>query len=163
MRFATCFCGTLEGNPITCFILVHYICFPPEVIFRSRVIGACPVTTDCIAAMSLCENNNNNTHRQTDQIMAPCAHPGMKSFFCLKAKIGLGRFAPSALPHYKGPQISVHRVRPLWGTWSLKVDETLNKHLCCNPHKRNIFLLNLRSNRQLKPPLPLIFFLWDIP
>ena len=28
------------------------ICFPPEVIFRSRVIGACPVTTDCIVAMS---------------------------------------------------------------------------------------------------------------
>ena len=26
--------------------------FPPEVIFRSRVIGACPVTTDCIVAMS---------------------------------------------------------------------------------------------------------------
>ena len=26
--------------------------------------------------------------------------PAMKSFFCLKAKNGLGRFAPSALPHY---------------------------------------------------------------
>ena len=25
--------------------------------------------------------------------MAPCAHPGMKSFFCLYAKNGLGRFA----------------------------------------------------------------------
>ena len=29
-----------------------FICFPTEVIFRSRVIGACPVPTDCIAAMS---------------------------------------------------------------------------------------------------------------
>ena len=26
--------------------------YPPEVIFRPRVIGACPVTTDCIVAMS---------------------------------------------------------------------------------------------------------------
>ena len=26
----------------------------------------------------------------------------MKRLFCLKAKNGLGRFAPSALPHYKG-------------------------------------------------------------
>ena len=34
--------------------------FPPEVIFRSRVIGACPVTTDCIVAISECENNNCN-------------------------------------------------------------------------------------------------------
>ena len=46
------------------FQLLHvsscvFICFPPEVIFRSRVIGACPVTTDCIVAMSYCENNNN--------------------------------------------------------------------------------------------------------
>ena len=29
-----------------------FICFLPEVIFSSRVIGACPVTTDCIVAMS---------------------------------------------------------------------------------------------------------------
>ena len=27
--------------------------------------------------------------------------PAMKRLFCLKAKNGLGRFAPSALPHYK--------------------------------------------------------------
>ena len=33
--------------------------------------------------------------------MAPCTHPGMKRLFCLKAKNGLGRFAPSALPHYE--------------------------------------------------------------
>ena len=32
--------------------------------------------------------------------MAPCTHPGLKGLFCLKAKNGLGRFAPSALPHY---------------------------------------------------------------
>ena len=30
----------------------RFIRFPPEVIFRSRAIGTCPVTTDCIAAMS---------------------------------------------------------------------------------------------------------------
>ena len=29
-----------------------FICFSPEVIFHYRVIGACPVTTDCIAAMT---------------------------------------------------------------------------------------------------------------
>ena len=29
-----------------------FICFPPKIIFRSRVIGACPVTADCIVAMS---------------------------------------------------------------------------------------------------------------
>ena len=33
--------------------------------------------------------------------MAPCTHPGMKRLFCQKAKNGLGRFAPSALPHYE--------------------------------------------------------------
>ena len=27
------------------------ICFPPDVIFRSRVIGVCPVTTDFIVAI----------------------------------------------------------------------------------------------------------------
>ena len=32
--------------------------------------------------------------------MAPCTHPGMKRLFCLKATNGIGRFAPSALPHY---------------------------------------------------------------
>ena len=34
------------------YYLLFFICFPPEVIFRSRVTGACPVATDCIAAMS---------------------------------------------------------------------------------------------------------------
>ena len=43
---------------LLCIILIlFFICFPPEVIFRSRVTGACPVTTDCIVAMSSCENN----------------------------------------------------------------------------------------------------------
>ena len=35
---------------IFCFLL-RSICFPPEEMFRSRVTGACPVTTDCIVAM----------------------------------------------------------------------------------------------------------------
>ena len=39
-------------------------------------------------------------HRQTNNIMSPCTHPGMKRLFCLKAKNGLGRFGPSPLPHY---------------------------------------------------------------
>ena len=33
-----------------CVLSSVFICFPPEEIFRSRVIGACPVTTDCIVA-----------------------------------------------------------------------------------------------------------------
>ena len=37
---------------LLCYYLLCFICFPPEVIFRSRVIGACPVTTDCIVTMS---------------------------------------------------------------------------------------------------------------
>ena len=37
---------------VVCFLFV----FPPEVIFRSRGIEACPVTTDCIVTMSKCEN-----------------------------------------------------------------------------------------------------------
>ena len=41
-----------------------------------------------------------HTHRQTNEIMAPCTHPGMKRLFCLKAKNGLVRFAPSAWSHY---------------------------------------------------------------
>ena len=32
--------------------------------------------------------------------------PAMKRLFCLKAKNGLGRFAPSALTHYKSPPSS---------------------------------------------------------
>ena len=36
--------------------------FPPEVVFHSRVVGACPVTTDCFVAMSYCENNDNNNN-----------------------------------------------------------------------------------------------------
>ena len=34
------------------YYLPFFICFPPEVIFPSRVTGACPVTTDCIVATS---------------------------------------------------------------------------------------------------------------
>ena len=37
---------------LSCVSSSVFICFPPEVIFHSRVIGACPVTTDCIVAMS---------------------------------------------------------------------------------------------------------------
>ena len=33
--------------------LLRSICFPPKVIFRSRVIGVCPATTDCIAANNI--------------------------------------------------------------------------------------------------------------
>ena len=48
-------------------------------------------TTKCYTHM--------HTQRQTNYIMAPCTHPGMKRLFCIKTKNGLGLFAPSALPH----------------------------------------------------------------
>lgn len=40
---------------------VYYFLFYffPEAFFQSRVIGACPVTTDLILATNSCENNNN--------------------------------------------------------------------------------------------------------
>ena len=43
--------------------------------------------------------------------MAPCTRPGMKRFFCLKAKTCLGRFAPSGLPHNDG---ETGRLLALW-------------------------------------------------
>ena len=45
LRYTICFSYCV-------YYLLFFICFPSEVIFRSRVIGACPVTTDCIVAMS---------------------------------------------------------------------------------------------------------------
>ena len=70
-------------NPLTtsynriCFsfcvfhLLSFSICFTAEVIFRSRVIGACLVTTDCIVAMSYCQNNNNNNWKLIDNDFLP--------------------------------------------------------------------------------------------
>ena len=43
---------------LLCVLSSVFICFPPEVILRSRVIGAGRVTTNCVVAKSLCENNN---------------------------------------------------------------------------------------------------------
>ena len=37
---------------LLCVLSSVFISFPAEVVFRSRVIGACPVTTDCIVAIS---------------------------------------------------------------------------------------------------------------
>ena len=39
-------------------LCIDYLVFFQEVIFPSRIIAACPVTTDCIVAMRWCENNN---------------------------------------------------------------------------------------------------------
>ena len=52
------------------------------------------------------------TDTQTNYIMAPCTHPGMKRLFCLMAKNGLGRFAPSALPHYEEAFLPNGKKRP---------------------------------------------------
>ena len=48
----------LRGSDVfqlLCVLSSVFICFPPEVIFRSRVIAARPVTTDCIVAMRMSE------------------------------------------------------------------------------------------------------------
>ena len=50
---------------LLCVLSFVFICVPPEVIFHSRVIGACPVTTDCVVAMGQCENNVNNNGENT--------------------------------------------------------------------------------------------------
>ena len=39
---------------------LQYYDFPPAVIFHSRVIGACPVTPECVVVMNKRENNNND-------------------------------------------------------------------------------------------------------
>ena len=41
-----------DSFQVLCVLCCVFICFPPEVIFRSRVIGASHVTTDCIVTMS---------------------------------------------------------------------------------------------------------------
>ena len=50
--------------------------------------------------------------------MEPCTHAGIKRLFCLKAKNALGRFAPSALSHYKfaTPVASLRTGRPIYDT-----------------------------------------------
>ena len=47
-------------------VIYRFICIPREVIFRYRVIGACPVTMDCNVTMSQWENNNNNNNNKTE-------------------------------------------------------------------------------------------------
>ena len=41
----------IRNRLIVSIIFSFDFAFPPEVIVRSRVIGACPVTMDCIVAM----------------------------------------------------------------------------------------------------------------
>lgn len=57
LRYTSCFGGFAH-------VLLYYFgrfSFPRVEKFHSTaVIGACPVTTDCIVNMSQCENNNNN-------------------------------------------------------------------------------------------------------
>ena len=60
--------------------------------------------------------------------MAPCTHPGMKRLFCLKAKNGPGRFAPSALPHYEEAFLPTSReVNEARGVLILAADRVRSK------------------------------------
>ena len=68
-----------DFDRLLCVLPSVFICFPPEVIFRSRVIGACHVTMDCIVAMSYGENNNNNY---------PVTLPGRESVMRLIVGVG---------------------------------------------------------------------------
>ena len=48
------------------YYLLFYLFFLP-IIIHSRVIRACPVTTDCIVAMRECENNSNNSNNNNNR------------------------------------------------------------------------------------------------
>ena len=53
-------------------VYYYYYYFPFELLFHSRVIGACPVTTDCIMPMNYVRTattymNINNKHEQHQQ------------------------------------------------------------------------------------------------
>ena len=71
------------------------ICFPPEVVFRSWVIGACPVTTDCIVAMSSWENNNNIAVSST-------LHATILSYQMLLLCRPCGTYRPTTAVPWKG-------------------------------------------------------------
>ena len=47
-----CVQGVRFVSVMVCFIFWLYFVLPPDVIFRSRFIGACLATTDCVVAMS---------------------------------------------------------------------------------------------------------------
>ena len=55
---------------------------------RSRVCENRPRTVLAISKNDECYTHTDR-HRQTNSIMAPCTHPGMKKLFFLKAKNGL--------------------------------------------------------------------------
>ena len=61
---------------LSCVISSVFICFPPEVIFRSRVIGACTtvVTTDCIVSDELMWQQQQQ--QQQKQHRTPISSPG---------------------------------------------------------------------------------------
>ena len=88
---------------IFCFLLSIY--FPPEEIFCSRVTGAYPVTTDCIVAMTSCENKRNLVNRAwVDYIStyiesfrrtaaasaAVCVQPGQHRVALIRKRSGAG-------------------------------------------------------------------------
>ena len=52
--------------------------------------------------------------------------PAMKRLFCLKAKNGLGRFAPSALPHYDLWSVGRNRQEDL----QYNIYSAGEKHIC---------------------------------
>ena len=58
-------------------------------VHRSRVCRNRPRTALEISKNDECYTyTDRQTHSQTNYIMAPCTHPGMKRLFCLKAKNG---------------------------------------------------------------------------
>ena len=65
--------------------------------------------------------------------------PAMKRLFCLKAKNGLGRFAPSALPHYDTwlghePQVRTKMKLHMYGVFDTAVLHVHSSCTCIHLH-----------------------------
>ena len=52
LTFLSCLGYTVCFSYCVNYLPFLFVFLLSEVIFRSRVVGACPVTTDCIVAMS---------------------------------------------------------------------------------------------------------------
>ena len=68
------------------YYLLFFICFSPEVIFRSRVIGTCPVTTDCVVGISRCEKQQQQLQRlASTQVVSAFGAPGTREYSVMSA------------------------------------------------------------------------------
>ena len=99
-------------------VLSVFICFPPEVIFRSRDIGAWPVTTDWIVVMSLYENNSTRLSPVVEKSsISATANSGNKP------ERGSTRVSPEGDNALVSPLVEIH-------LWRFPCDNNGNKTNC---------------------------------